>query len=52
MEKTRRANIHLIRLPRGEEEENGTEVILEEIMTEDVPELMKNLTSNDLAVSL
>lgn len=52
MEETSRANIHLIRVPKGAEEENGAEAILEEIMAKDVPELMENLTLNDLAISL
>lgn len=52
MEETSRANIHLIRVPKGEEEENGAEAILEEIMTKNVPELMENLRLNDLAISL
>lgn len=48
---TSRANIHFIRIPKGVEEENGAEAILEEIMAKDVPELMENLTLNDLAIS-
>lgn len=51
MENTRRSNIHLIRALKGEEE-NRTEAILEEIITNNVPELMKNLISNDLTISL
>lgn len=46
-----RSNIHIIRVPKGEEGENGTESMLEEIMTKDVPKMNKNLTSNDLAIS-
>ena len=46
-----RSNIHLIRVPKGEEGENGTKAMLEEIMIKDVPKMMKNLTSNDLAIS-
>lgn len=34
MEETRKSNIHLTRVPKGEEEENGIEAML----TEDVPE--------------
>lgn len=52
MEKIRRVNIYLIRFLRGEEEENGIEVIFEEIMIEDVLELMKNFILNDLVVLL
>lgn len=38
-----KSNIHLIRVPKGEEGESGTEAMLKEIMTKDVPEMNKNL---------
>lgn len=51
MENTRQSNIHLIKAPKGEDE-NRIEAILEEIINNNVPELMKNPISNDLTISL
>lgn len=39
----KRSNIRLTGVPKGEQKENGEEVILEEIMAEIFPELMKTL---------
>ena len=39
MDNIKQANLHLIGIPEGEEEEKGIENIFEEIMAENIPNL-------------
>lgn len=40
----KRKNIHIVRVPEGEEREKGIEALFKKIMTKNVPELGRDVT--------